>query len=223
MAIVDVKSLNRMWDYVEDVINDRIVCGRYIKLACQRYLKDLDRDDWEWTFDIVEADRYVNFIERVCLHTRGDQGGTKFILAPWQVFFVGQIFGWVDKEDSKRRRFTTAHLFVARKNGKSQLAAAIALAMATLDGDGAPQLVTAATKRDQAREVFDEICRCVKSSEPLGKRFNVQRAEVKSPRNGVIKPLSSDANTREGPHKHGERTVSYKSRSRNGQHKGNLP
>ncbi len=53
--------------------------------------------------------------------------------------------------------------------------------MAVLDNDGAPQLVTAATKRDQAREVFDEICRCVKASTPLSKRFSVQRAEVKTP------------------------------------------
>ena len=109
----------------------------------------------------------------------------------------GKSFGWVSKTD-RHRRFNTAHLFVARKNGKSQLAAAIALAMATLDGDGAPQLVTAATKRDQAKEVFDEICRCVKRSNPLSKRFTVQRSEIKTPRDGVIKPLSSDANTLDG-------------------------
>lgn len=187
-----------MWDYVEDVVEGRIVSCEYIKKACQRFIDDCDRDDWEWSFDIINAARYVNFIERICVHTRGEMAGRKFELAPWQVFFVGQLFGWVDREDPKRRRFTTAHLFVARKNGKSQLAAAIALAMGVLDGDGAPQLVTAATKRDQAREVFDEICRCIKSSAPLSKRFNVHRAEVKAPRNGVIKPLSSDANTLDG-------------------------
>jgi phage terminase large subunit-like protein len=187
-----------MWDYVEDVVEDRIVSCEYIKKACQRFIDDCERDDWEWRFDLRSAAKYINFIERICLHTRGETAGTKFILDPWQVFFVGQIFGWVDKSDIKRRRFTTAHLFVARKNGKSQLAAAIALAMGVLDGDGAPQLVTAATKRDQAREVFDEICRCIKSSAPLSKRFNVHRAEVKAPRNGVIKPLSSDANTLDG-------------------------
>lgn len=198
MAGVDVSSLNRMWDYVDDVISGRIVTGFYIKKACERLITDLEREDWEWTFDINQASRYVNFIERVCLHTRGEHGGKPFILAPWQVFFVGQIFGWVAKNDPQHRRFTTAHLFVARKNGKSQLAAAIALAMAVLDGDGAPQLVTAATKRDQAREVFDEICRCIKASSTLSKRFSVQRAEVKAPKSGVIKPLSSDANTLDG-------------------------
>ncbi|MAN61880.1 MAG: hypothetical protein CMI60_08015 [Parvibaculum sp.] len=195
---VDVSSVIRMFDYAHEVMSGEIVSGKYIKLACERFVNDAQREDWEWKFDAWQAARYINFIERICKHTRGDLAGNKFLLAPWQVFFVGQIFGWVAVDDSKRRRFTTAHLFVARKNGKSQLAAAIALAMAVLDNDGAPQLVTAATKRDQAREVFDEVCRGVKASVPLSKRFSVQRAEVKTPKNGVIKPLSSDANTLDG-------------------------
>lgn len=195
---VDVSSVIRMFDYAHEVMSGEIVSGKYIKLACERFVNDAQREDWEWKFDAWQAARYINFIERICKHTRGDLAGKKFLLAPWQVFFVGQIFGWVAVDDRKKRRFTTAHLFVARKNGKSQLAAAIALAMAVLDNDGAPQLVTAATKRDQAREVFDEVCRGVKASATLSKRFNVQRTEVKTPKNGVIKPLSSDANTLDG-------------------------
>lgn len=195
---VDVSCLNRMFSYVEGVGDNSIVAGRYIQLACERFVADLEREDWGWEFSPVEGARYVNFIERVCRHTRGELAGQLMVLEPWQVFFIGQVFGWVSKEDHKTRRFNTAHLFVARKNGKSQLAAAIAIAMATLDGDGAPQLVTAATKRDQAREVFDEIQRCVKGSPSLSKRFQVHRTEIKCPRNGVIKPLSSDANTLDG-------------------------
>ena len=194
---VDTSVVIKMFDYAHGVVSDKIVCGRHVRLAAERFARDLENKDWEWEFDPYEAARYLNFIERVCVHTRGDMAGEKFLLEPWQVFFVGQIFGWVSKKN-KHRRFNTAHLFVARKNGKSQLAAAIALAMATLDGDGAPQLVTAATKRDQAKEVFDEICRCVKRSNPLKKRFTVQRSEIKAPRDGVIKPLSSDANTLDG-------------------------
>ena len=194
---VDATVVIKVFEYAQDVIEGKVVSGKYIKLAAERFVSDLEREDWEWKFDAYEAARYINFIERVCVHTRGDIAGQKFLLEPWQVFFVGQIFGWVSKEDG-HRRFNTAHLFVARKNGKSQLAAAIALAMATLDGDGAPQLVTAATKRDQAKEVFDEICRCVKVSPALSKRFTVQRSEIKCPRQGVIKPLSSDANTLDG-------------------------
>lgn len=195
---VDISALDRIWNYVEGVLEEQIVAGHYIKKACQRFLTDLERDDWGWTFDFERSARYINFIERVCLHTRGELAGKPMILEPWQCFFIGQMFGWVDRTDPDRRRFTAAHLFVARKNGKSQLAASIALAMATLDGDGAPQLVTAATKRDQAREVFDEVCRCVKTSPILGKRFSVRRTEVLCPKEGTIRPLSSDANTLDG-------------------------
>ena len=196
--VMDVSRIDHMFNYVEDVLNGSVVAGKYIKLACERFVDDLDRKDWYWQFNIVEAARYITFIETVCRHTRGGLAGNLMKLEPWQIFFIGQLFGWVSKEDRKLRRFNTAHLFVARKNGKSQMAAAIAMAMATLDGDGAPQLVTAATKRDQAREVFDEIQRCIKGSPPLSKRFQVHRTEIKCPRNGVIKPLSSDANTLDG-------------------------
>ena len=195
---MDVSRIEHMFDYVEGVLNGSVVAGKYINLACERFIDDLERKDWDWKFNVVEACRYVTFIETVCRHTRGGMAGKLMKLEPWQIFFIGQLFGWVDKEDHKLRRFNTAHLFVARKNGKSQMAAAIAMAMATLDGDGAPQLVTAATKRDQAREVFDEIQRCIKGSPPLSKRFQVHRTEIKCPRNGVIKPLSSDANTLDG-------------------------
>jgi len=195
---VDISALDRVWNYVEEVLEGDIITGEYIQLACQRLLSDLERDDWDWTFDFAQAAKYINFIERVCVHTRGELAGKPMLLEPWQCFFIGQIFGWVDRNDPNRRRFNSAHLFVARKNGKSQLAASIALAMAVLDADGAPQLVTAATKRDQAREVFDEVCRCVKSSSILSKRFTVRRGEVLTPNDGTIRPLSSDANTLDG-------------------------
>jgi phage terminase large subunit-like protein len=201
--MIDVSTVNRAFEYVEDVLEERIVAGKYLKLACERFVNDLHKaqepdEDFPWVFDVELAARYVQFIETVCVHSRGSWAGKPFILSPWQVFFVAQVFGWVHKDDQELRRFTTAHLFVARKSGKSQLAAAITLAMSILDKDGAPQLVSAATKRDQAREVFDEVTRCIKLSPALKKRFNVTRTEVFGPRMGVIKPLASDANSLDG-------------------------
>lgn len=191
-----------MWDYVDGVLNGDIVAGKYIIKAYERFVHDLERqesdDGFDWVFNPVEAARYVQFIEDVCVHTRGEWAGKPFILSDWQVAFMGQLFGWVHKDDVKKRRFTTAHFFVARKSGKSQLAAAIILAMSVLDGDGAAQFVTAATKRDQAKEVFDEIRRCVMKSKPLSKRFHANRQEIHGPKDSVIRPISSDANTLDG-------------------------
>lgn len=190
-----------MYEYVEGVLDGSIVAGKYVKLAYERYVNDLDKqgtDDFPWVFNQTEAARYINFIEKICVHTRGKWAGKPLILSPWQVAFLGQLFGWTHKDDVKKRRFTAAHFFVARKSGKTQLAAAIILAMAVLDQDGAPQFVTAATKRDQAKEVFDEIRRCVKRSVPLSKRFVVHKNEVLTPQEGTIRPISSDANTLDG-------------------------
>lgn len=201
--MIDLTRVNRAFEYAQDVISGEEVAGKYIVLAAERFVGDLERsqspdEDFPWIFDTEQAARYVQFIETVCVHSRGSWAGRPFILSPWQVFFVAQLFGWVHHEDPDKRRFTTGHLFVARKSGKSQLASAILLAMATLDADGAPQLVCAATKRDQAREVFDEVSRCIKQSSALKKRFTVNRAEIMGPRMGMIKPLSSDANSLDG-------------------------
>lgn len=201
MSKVDLSCLNRMYGYIDGVINEDIVAGKYVKLACERFVNDLERqgsEDFPYVFNQDEAARYINFIEKVCVHTRGKWAGKPLILSPWQVAFLGQLFGWVSVDDVKKRRFTSAHFFVARKSGKTQLAAAIILAMAVLDQDGAPQFVTAATKRDQAKEVFDEIRRCIKRSQPLSKRFVVHKNEVLTPQEGTIRPISSDANTLDG-------------------------
>jgi phage terminase large subunit-like protein len=200
MAGIDISALDRLWSYVDDVLEDRVVVGKYVKLAYERFVRDLrssESDDYEWVFDPEEAARYINFIERFCVHTRGELAGEKFFLSAWQVALLAQLFGWKHKTQGYRR-FTTAHLFVGRKSGKSQLASAIILAMAVLDDDGAPQFVTAATKRDQAREVWDEVARCIKSSPLLLKRFKVHRSEILGPRNGTIVPLSSDSSTLDG-------------------------
>ena len=202
MSKVELSRLNRMWDYVDGVTSGTIVACKYLRLAYERFLNDLERvctdSDFDYVFVPEIAAKYVQFIETVCVHTRGEWAGQPFILSDWQVAFIGQLFGWVHKNDHKRRRFTTAHFFVARKSGKSQLAAAITLAMAVLDGDGAGQFVTAATKRDQAKEVFDEIRRCVMKSKPLQRRFHANRQEIHAPNSGVIRPISSDANTLDG-------------------------
>lgn len=191
-----------MYDYVDGVVSGDIVSCKYIKLAYDRFLTDLERqesdDTFHFRFKPEIAAKYVQFIEDVCVHTRGEWAGKPFILSDWQVAFIGQLFGWVHKDDDKKRRFTTAHFFVARKSGKSQLAAAIILAMSVLDGDGAGQFVTAATKRDQAKEVFDEVRRCVLKSPALSKRFHANRQEIHGPRDCVIRPISSDANTLDG-------------------------
>lgn len=108
----------------------------------------------------------IDFIEQCCVHTIGKWAGDPFILAPWQREFVYEIFANVDPRTGLRltRR---AFLAIARKNGKSELAAAVALYLLLADGEQSPQVYGAAFDRDQASIVFDVAAQMVHRSEEL--------------------------------------------------------
>lgn len=108
----------------------------------------------------------IDFIETCCVHTIGKWAGDAFILAPWQREFIYEIFANVDPRTGLRltRR---AFLAIARKNGKSELAAAVALYLLLADGEQSPQVYGAAFDRDQASIVFDVAAQMVHRSEAL--------------------------------------------------------
>ena len=174
----------------------RQLVGHYVRRAVETFMDELTRDNWQWEFDVAEAQRWVEFIGKFCTHTRGEWAGKPFVLSPWQQFFVANLFGW--RNEHGVRRFRTAFLYVARKSGKTQLAAAIAIAQMVLDNDSAGEYVFAATKRDQARIGFDEVRRMIDANPVLRRRFRVRRHDIVAPRDGVCKPLSSDSNTMDG-------------------------
>lgn len=107
----------------------------------------------------------VEFIQGCCVHTIGRWAGQPFILTPWQLDFIEQVFGLVDRHGMRVVR--TALLFIARKQGKSELAAAIALYLLIADGEEAPQVYGAAKDSDQASLVFAVAADMVRMSEYL--------------------------------------------------------
>lgn len=107
----------------------------------------------------------IQFIEQCCVHTLGEWANQPFILAPWQRDFVYEVFSNVD---ARGRRLTRrAFLQIARKMGKSDLAAAVALYLLCADNEEAPQIYGAAEDRDQASIVFEVALQMVTLSEPL--------------------------------------------------------
>ena len=103
-------------------------------------------------YDAAKADRAVRFIENLC-HTKGRWAGKPFWLLPWQERIVRDIFGVV-REDSTRQ-FRTAYVEIPKKNGKSELAAAIALYLLYADNEPSAEVYGAAADRQQASIVFD--------------------------------------------------------------------
>lgn len=153
--------------YARDVLDSKILACKWVRLACQRHFDDLKRDvdGWRYTWNpeletgegkkYRPADRVCHFIE-LLPHVSGDWAARKenIRLEPWQIFVIGSIFGWIDRE-TKRRRFRIADLFVPRKNAKSTIAAGIGLYMLALDGEFGAEVYSGATSEDQAYKVFE--------------------------------------------------------------------
>lgn len=100
--------------YARDVTEGRIVTGKFIRQACEKFLKDLERHDIE--LDVKQGQRAINFIERKLRHWEGSWRGTPLKLEDWQKFIVMQVFGWVK---NGKRRVRSVYIQIARKNGKA--------------------------------------------------------------------------------------------------------
>ena len=143
--------------YAVDITTGKIPAGRYIKLACQRHLDDLDWQDddtFKFRFDEKAAAHACGFVE-LMPHVDGKwaQEGKRLVMEPWQVFMVASIFGWKRKRDNLRR-FRVAFVLVPRKNGKSTIAAPLCLYMLTADGEMGAQVYSGATSEIQAKYIF---------------------------------------------------------------------
>jgi phage terminase large subunit-like protein len=167
---VSEKHWKRALRYAEGVVAGDVVACKWIRLACQRFLDDLEREDIR--FDEVAAQKAVNFIQHLP-HTKGRWAAKRelLVLSDWQVFVVCNIFGWF-KGDT--RRFWTAFLLIARKNGKSALAAAIALYMFVADNEFGAEVYSGATTEKQAWEVFRPAKLMVERTPALKNHFDVQ-------------------------------------------------
>ncbi len=161
--------------YVNDVLDGIAIASKWIRLACQRHLKDLERalsDDYIFTFDAEKAERACRFIS-LLRHTKGRWRGQLIQLRPWQCWLVCMLFGWVEKETGLRR-FRKALILIARKNAKSTLAAAIALYMLVADREPGAEVYSGATSERQAWEVFGTARQMVMLAPDLCRQFGVQ-------------------------------------------------
>lgn len=160
--ICTTPTKQRVEKYIEDILDGSIVAGKLAIAACKRHQADLARqgtDEFPYYFDEAEADDMCSFFPVALRHSKGSLfAGHPFHLEPWQLFIVWSIYGWKRIADDTRR-FRYAHLSFARKNGKSTLAAGFALIGLVMDREPGAEIYIAATKKDQARCVFDEAVR----------------------------------------------------------------
>ncbi|MBO4279907.1 MAG: terminase large subunit [Spirochaetales bacterium] len=154
-------------------------------------------------YDKNEADMAVGFIQQL-KHTKGIWAGKPFTLLPWQEQIIRDLFGVV-KEDGYRQ-FNTAFIEVPKKNGKSELAAAVALYLCCGDGEQRAEVYGCASDRQQASIVFEVAADMVRSSPALSKRVKILASTkrlVFTPTNSFYQVLSAEAYSKHGFNIHG--------------------
>ena len=156
--------------YCEDVLAGNILACEYVKMACERQIKDLKRKNFPFTYEPNRGAKVCGFVE-LLPHIKGALAGQPIKLEPWQVFIIMTVFSWV-KEDGSRR-FRRVYIEVPRGNGKSALSSAIGLYMLTADNEGGAEVYSFATTRDQAKIVFGDAQQMARKSNGLRAHFGV--------------------------------------------------
>lgn len=146
--------------YAHDVVDRRVIIGEDVVHACQRFLRDLERDDIE--LRMHDPDLVINIISKTIVHKQGEDlegnplQGKPLELQPFQVFIIVNLFGWF-YTGTQKRRYQEAFICLGRKNGKTSLVASLAWAAGILQRHSGSRIYVVANALKQALESFNFI------------------------------------------------------------------
>lgn len=163
------------YKYAQDAIGGNIVCGKFIKLAAERFFSLMEDDRYE--FREEKADEVIRFFS-ILRHFTGRHAGKPFILQPWQQFIIASIYGFFIKEDGSRL-VRYVYIEISRKNGKTAFAAGLSLYHLIADGEMDAEVDLAANSKDQAKIAFKFCSLFAKGIDPKGKYLISFRDKVK--------------------------------------------
>lgn len=189
--------------YILDVKNEVVPACKWVKLAIDRHLEDLKRDDIN--FDENSANRFLKF-SSLCRYTKGElaKQGKKIEFTPQQCFRYWVLMGWMK---GGVRRFRKVYFEVARKNGKSEEAAVLCAYLLLYDKEYGAEIYTAATKHEQAKIVFlaarEMIRKMCEDSEMIRRITTIGVSNVAIvDYNSKLEPLSSRSEKQDGLNPH---------------------
>jgi len=176
--------------------NDVVVSGRVYK-QYEKLVNEMN-EPGQYIFDADKANKPIKFIETFCRHSKGEWAGKPVKLELFQKAYISALFGFVDK-DTGLRRYKESMFYVARKNGKSVMLAALSLYMFIADGEGGAEIYSIASKRDQATILFDEAHNMIKQSSHLSKHVRKRKSDLYFEHTmSKFMPLAKNSNTLDG-------------------------
>ena len=144
---------NYIFAYYQQIKNGKVCVGRWIKLVYEYLVHGIE--ERRFVFDAAEANKAIDWIEAHCFHTEGPLAPGPFLLELWQKALLSAIFGIYDGNGNPQ--FREVVLIVARKNGKSILAAAIADYVFRAKGGYGARVFCLAPKLEQADIIYNGI------------------------------------------------------------------
>lgn len=196
-----MNAVDRVTQYCYDVLNGEIIAGELVKLSCKRHLEDLERSKiavFKYEFDIEKSLDIINFAETLIIAEGEEQNQVE--LYTFQAFILGSLNGWVTK-GTGYRRYRTSYIQIGRQNGKSFLNGILAAYYGNFDNYKYGQIYCVATKKDQAKIVFNEVVKFINADSELGEYFKVKDYESSIEcllTNSTIKALSKDTKSIDG-------------------------
>lgn len=188
---------NPIREYWEEIQSGKTRVNQKVYKTYWHVIREMERTDSPYFYDPRRANHILEFFENYLHHSKGKCGGQLVKLELWEKAMLATAYGFIDIEGYRQYRETL--LIVGKKNGKSLLASGVGLYMLHADGEPGPEVYAVATKRDQAKIIWQEAKRMVRKSPALAKRTRSLVAELDSDWNdGVFKPLASDSDTLDG-------------------------
>ncbi|SFA70302.1 terminase large subunit [Clostridium frigidicarnis] len=194
--------MDRVTQYCYDVLDNKIIAGESIKLACCRHLEDLEKSKlapYRYKFDIDKAHHIIDFAETLTL-IEGSEGAKSLVLYSFQCFILGSLMGWVDKETGYRR-FRQSYIQMGRQNGKSLLSGVLTTYHGNFINYNYGLILLGATKSDQAKIVYKEAVKFIDSDEDLKELFEVKeyKSEIEcNLTNNLIRAVGRDTKSLDG-------------------------
>ena len=194
----DYNPIIEYWNKIE---SGEETVGKKIYKTYKKLAHDV-RNPGEWFYSPARGNHILEFAENFCHHSKGEWGKKLVVLELWEKAMLAAAFGFINAEGI--RKYQRVVLIVAKKNGKSLLASIVANYLLLADGEAGPEIYAVATKRDQAKIIWNESKSMIKKSPFLLEKAKPLVSEIRSDFNdGTFKPLASDSDTMDGLNVHG--------------------
>lgn len=193
---------NYIQTYWHQIQTGAVIVSKRVEKQYKKIANTLDNPQPGYHFDIKRGNKPIEFIEKFCRHSKGEWAGKPVKLELFQKAYIMTLFGFRD-DLTGFRKYRESLFMVARKNGKSTMASGIALYMMIADNEPGAEIFSCASKKDQAKIIFNETHNMVKQSPDLSKFIRKRKTDLYfEPTLSKFEPLGKNSNSLDGLNSH---------------------